>query len=225
MGNYARDYVNIDSLEKTKKNGFSLKKTLWITGLSLGIGGAILATSTLDESSNSKANTGLEQSASSKVFKSYEIKSGDTLTSIIKQIMTEYPETAKYYTEEGLLKEVVKTNNLSGNGNYITAGNYIVIPYYIATVIMDEQMEFYDEQEEKAEKLNDFEQYVLQSGDSYWSIASKYTDDDNELIILIGKIQKLNDNRSLIVGDTITIPNIEKYKLTHAEYEETIRAR
>lgn len=220
-----RNYVNIDALERAKRNRFSLKRSMVILGLSAGIGAAAFSTvNKVNDNGPRQAQEYTMNEDVSKVFKSYEIKSGDTLDSIVNKVMEEYPETANHYTTQELINEVVKSNHLAYSGDKITAGNYIIIPYYISTKVIEEREDFYNKNKEAAEALEEYEEYRVKFGDSYWKIAYMYTSDDNEIVKLVRRIQELNDYESLKANSTITIPNIEKYKLLHEEYEEDTKA-
>lgn len=217
-----RNYINIDKSREVAKK-YTLKRTLLIAGLAIGIGASAVAIGNKKEAN--KEATAMEQSASTKVFKSYEVKSGDTLTSIVDEIMNEYPETAYFYDKDSLIKEVAKINNMGTNVHDIKSGEYIIVPYYMPTVILteenNERQEFNSANEEKAQELDQYQDYVVEQGDSYWKIAAKYTDDDNELVNIMTEIKFLNDDKNLIDGMVIKIPNIEKYQLMHATYEES----
>lgn len=217
-----RNFVNIDSVERLRRAKFSLKKTIVIAGLVTGIGGAAIALGNKGSEVDNNG-TSIEQESLAKVYKSYEIKSGETLTSIVNQLLQDYPDTAKFYTVESLKKEVISINNL-GSGDKITSGNYLIIPYYMPTVILDEKdaarETFEEEKKAQAAGLEEYQDYVVQSGDSYWKIACLYTNDDNEIVRIVQKLQSLNGNGSLQMGETITIPNIEKYQIEHQEFDE-----
>lgn len=220
-----KNYVNIDSVERIKRNKFSLKRKAVIALLTAGVTVAAVSSINKSESNNLEPSVGIEQQSSSKVFKSYEIKPGDTLTSIVEKIMQEYPNTANYYTEAQLIKEVASINNMGTNVNDIQSGNYLIVPYYIPTIVLEDSQEFYNNNDLEASVLEDYEDYVVNPGDSYWKIACMYTNDDSEIVDIVKKIQDLNGNQTLMMGTTIKIPNLEKYKLQHAEYVDSTWTR
>lgn len=219
-----KKYANIDSIERVTRRKFSLKKNAVIILLTAGVGAAAISSINKSQSDN-KPSVGVEQQSSSKVFKSYEIKAGDTLTSIVEKIMKEYPNTADYYTEAQLIKEVASINNMGTNLNNIQTGNYLIVPYYMPTVIIEDKQDFYDSNDMEASTLDDYEDYVVNPGDSYWKIACMYTNDDSEIVDIVKKIQDLNGNQDLMMGSTIKIPNLEKYKMQHAEYVDSTWTR
>lgn len=221
-----KNYVNIDSVERLKRTKYSLKKNAVIVLLlTAGIGAAAISSINKSGSKNLEPSVGVEQQSSSKVFKSYEIKPGDTLTSIVEKIMQEYPDTVNYYTEAQLIKEVASINNMGTNVNDIQSGNYLIVPYYMPTVVLEDEQEFYDINNLEASVLDDYEDYVVNPGDSYWKIACMYTNDDSEIVNIVKNIQDLNGTQNLMMGSTIKIPNLEKYKMQHAEYTDSTWTR
>lgn len=212
-----RNYINIDKTKEVAKR-FTLKRTLLIMGLTIGIGGASVAIgNSMSDATNN--NTAIEQNDYSKVFKSFQIQPGDTLTSIANRIMDEYPDTAYFYTKESLIKEVAKINGLGTNVDDIKSGEYIIVPYYMPNVVLTEETVDVGI-DENVQESDDYQDYVVEFGDSYWKIASKYTNDDNELIRIMNEIQLLNKEDILRAGAVIKIPSIEKYQLLHSTYEE-----
>ena len=218
-----KNFVNIDSLEELKKIKFTLKKGMLIAGLTSGIAGAALSMTGYgkDEVPFEIAKESEQDIDSVQVYMSYMIKPGDTLTSIAEYAIKTYPETANFYTVENLIDEIARLNGMKYNKNNIISGNYLIVPYYLPKQILEEKEEFYTEQKEAAAELEDYEEYLVEYGDSYWKIACMYTDDNNEIVRLVRQIQDLNNDITLKKGDVITIPNIEKYKLLHKEYSKS----
>lgn len=66
-----------------------------------------------------------------KTFTSYEIQKGDTITSIVTKYYNELPEDKKQYISlEQYKNEIIATNNLT-MPDLITAGNHLIVPYYL----------------------------------------------------------------------------------------------
>lgn len=66
-----------------------------------------------------------------KTFTSYEIQKGDTITSIATKYYNQLPEDKKQYISLNQYKnEIIATNNLI-MPDLITAGNHLIIPYYL----------------------------------------------------------------------------------------------
>lgn len=78
------------------------------------LAGVIVANSTV-----SKADT----IDNNKYFVSIQIEAGDTLTSIADEYMSD-----EYGSRDSLIQEIKTINNI--HEDYITAGCYIVVPYY-----------------------------------------------------------------------------------------------
>jgi len=71
-----------------------------------------------------KAST--ESNKRTKTFSSVEVKPGDTVWSIANEYMSD-----EYTDVNELVNEIEKTNHISANS--ITAGSYIIVPYYTAS--------------------------------------------------------------------------------------------
>lgn len=66
-----------------------------------------------------------------KTFTSYEIQKGDTITSIAEKYYNQLPEDKKQYISLNQYKnEIIATNNLTMPDS-ITAGNHLIVPYYL----------------------------------------------------------------------------------------------
>lgn len=140
-----------------------------------------------------------------KIFKSYELKEGMTLDKLINKVLEDYPKTRLYYSFDTLKAEVLKSNN-------VIEGNYISVPCYIGEINLEDKAMFDKEKEEKALLLDEYQDYKV-TDETYYNIACLYTNDNNEIIKLVSIIQELNDYKTLQYGDTIRIPNIEKYTI------------
>jgi len=70
-----------------------------------------------------------------KYYKSYQIRQGDSLTSIAQEHIGCAEAAAAEIDVNSYIQEVIDMNHLS-DGDCILAGNYIIIPYY-STVYME----------------------------------------------------------------------------------------
>ncbi|HPF83363.1 MAG TPA: LysM peptidoglycan-binding domain-containing protein [Bacilli bacterium] len=220
------DFVNIDLIEKLKKRKIALKKGAYVAVIALELG----MTAPIGQQANAEENhtTVFEEiygSEYQKVYGSYTIMANDTLDSIADKILEEYEYTKYYLTKDEIINEIIRTNHLGDNiveGDY---GKLIMFPYYFSTRELEDNTRKREELEEKASMMDDYQQYTVKTGDSYWSLARMYTTDNNEIIALVNKIQRLNDFDNLIVGEVITIPNLSKYQLLNSiENENEIKS-
>lgn len=216
------NYVNIDAIMSNKKKKgtkFSLKKAAIITILSAGIIGSAAKIKDNKEKAEEHARKVAEiESTTEKMYSVYTVKQGDTLTSIANKYMDATPELKILYNPNEYIDMIAKTSGLSSN-NVLIVGQTLWIPNLVTKEIAKEKSDFYNEKQEAANKLPDYEDYYVKMGDSFWSIAKLYSDNEQEQAALANKIQNLNNNIQLLqVNSTIKIPNIEKYKLLHETY-------
>lgn len=217
------DFVNIDYFFKNAK--MKLKKGGFIVGFAL-VSAATAATAvTVTNNNKAKEERMIARENNVKVYKTYTVKPGDSLESIVQGVLDSSKETASAYTYDELLKEICFSSPIKHN--HIEVGDFLAIPYYISeeqAAINEERArledEFYEKNRNTALELDEYENYVVKSGDTYWKIAYMYTDDNNEVTQLVYELQNLNNDKVLKMGDTIKIPNRERHRLLNLDYEE-----
>lgn len=201
-----KDFINIDSTDRITKLNYILKRDEKISFL---IEKEIKEFIQSDNINNIRDN----ELQLTRVYKSYIVKDGDTLKSISKKILSDYPETATVFNLEDLMNEVKKNNKIKGN--VLEEGNYLTIPYFIPKITAEDK-EIKEKNILLASTMEEYIDYEVLEKDTYGTIANLYTSNEKEIIGIVSEIQKLNDYETLKPGMVITIPNIERYKLLNS---------
>lgn len=204
-----KDFINIDSTDRITKLSYIIKRNERISFL--------IDKEIKNYIKNENIDSGInEEFQLTKVYKSYAVKDGDTLKSISKKILLEYPETSLKFNEEQLIEEVRRSNKIKGN--ILEQGIYLTIPYFIPKITA-EAKEIREKNILIAMDLEDYIDYIVLDNDTYGTIANLYTNKEKEIVSIVSEIQKLNDYETLKPGMIIKIPNIEKYKLLNSDYK------
>ena len=141
-----------------------------------------------------------------KIYKLYEIKKDDTLQTLVRRFLDEFPTTRKYYTESQLINEIVSTNGLRNSSNSLSTINFLTIPSYLSV------------SEEEKEELPDYEEhFVTVNEQNYYQIVLNegYTNDSDEIQRLADEMKELNGTEKPTIFSKIQIPCVRKYKIEH----------
>ncbi len=141
-----------------------------------------------------------------KIYKLYEIQKDDTLQTLVRRFLNEFPTTRKYYTESQLINEIVSTNGLRNSSNSLSTINFLTIPSYLSV------------SEEEKEELPDYEEhFVTVHEQNYYQIVLNegYTNDSDEILRLSEEMKELNGTEKPTIFSKIQIPCVRKYKIEH----------
>lgn len=141
-----------------------------------------------------------------KIYKLYEIQKDDTLQTLVRRFLNEFPATRKYYTESQLINEIVSTNGLRNSSNSLSGINFLTIPSYLSV-----------DNEEKEEFPDYEEHFVTVHEQNYYQIVLNegYTNDSDEILRLSEEMKELNGTEKPVVFSTIKIPCVKKYRMEH----------
>ena len=125
---YIQNYeLRQKSVQEQKKIIQNKKKTLTPQRIVIAASfAALVATGTLKLYNNAMEKATFQQY--DKMYTNYEIKYGDTLTSIANKYYEQYPDDVKEYLDlNELIKEIININHIE-NSNNIKEGTHLIIP-------------------------------------------------------------------------------------------------
>lgn len=127
---YIQNYeLRQKSIQEQRKiiNSKNKKKTLTPQRIVIAASfAALVATGTFKLYNNAMEKATFQQY--DKMYTNYEIKYGDTLTSIANKYYEQYPDDVKEYLDlNELIKEIININHIE-NSNSIKEGTHLIIP-------------------------------------------------------------------------------------------------